>query len=117
MLVPRFVGEKLGWWDEDYFFYGEDLDFCFRIKKAGYKIYFVPTFRALHLKGISSGIKKVSKEKTHASSATKKLATFHRFHAMEIFYDKHYKDKYPKIVNFLVLNGINFRRKIAEFNL
>jgi GT2 family glycosyltransferase len=117
MLVPRNVGEKLSWWDEDYFFYGEDIDFCYRIKKAGYKIYFVPKFRALHLKGISSGIKRVSKEKTRASEETRKLATFHRFHAMEIFYDKHYKDKYPKVVNFLVLNGINFRKKIAEFNL
>ncbi len=110
MLMPFSVGEKLGWWDEDYFFYGEDIDFCYRLVKAGYKIYFVSEFEALHMKGISSGIKKVSKDVTKASSETKKIATYHRFHAMEIFYDKHYKDKYPKIMNVLVKLGIKARK-------
>lgn len=114
MLVPSEIGEKLGWWDEDFFFYGEDLDFCFRIKKAGYKIYFVPEFRALHYKGISSGIKNVSKDITKATIETKKWATHHRFNAMEIFYNKHYKKIYPKIITALVLSGIKLKRKMAE---
>ena len=66
MIVPREIGEKLGWWDEDFFFYGEDIDFCYRIKEVGYKVYFVPQFEALHMKGVSSGIKKVSKDITKA---------------------------------------------------
>lgn len=114
MMVPYEIGEKVGWWDEDFFFYGEDLDFCFRIKKAGYKIYFVPEFRALHYKGISSGIKSVSKDLTKASVETKRWATNHRFSAMEIFYNKHYKKKYPKIITSLVLTGIKLKRKITE---
>jgi len=28
MIMPYQVGKKVGWWDEDYFFYGEDLQFC-----------------------------------------------------------------------------------------
>jgi len=114
MLVPFNVGDKLGWWDEDYFFYGEDIDFCYRIKKAGYKIYFVPEFKTLHLKGISSGIKSVSKDITKATNETKRRATHHRFNSMEIFYNKHYKKIYPKIVTYLVLVGIKIKRKIAE---
>ncbi len=110
MLMPYAVGEKLGWWDEDYFFYGEDIDFCYRLIKAGYKIYFVAEYEALHMKGISSGIKKVSKNVTKASDATKKFATYHRFRAMEIFYDKHYKNKYPQIMNILVKVGIKARK-------
>lgn len=117
MLVPFEIGEKLGWWDEDYFFYGEDIDFCYRIKKAGYKIYFVPEFKSLHLKGISSGIKKVSKEVTQASLETKRWATNHRFKAMEIFYNKHYKKVYPSFITQLVFAGIRIKKKIAERNL
>ena len=75
-------------------------------------MWFVPEFKALHMKGISSGIKKISKESTKASSSTKKLATYHRFRAMEIFYDKHYKSKYPKAVNFLVKLGIKLKKTI-----
>ena len=114
MIMPFSVGEKLEWWDEDFFFYGEDIDFCFRIKLAGYKIYFVPKFRALHMKGISSGIKKVSKDLTKASVETKRFATHHRFRAMEIFYDKHYKNKYPSFVNLLVKFGIRFLKNTSR---
>ena len=110
MIVPYSVGEKLNWWDEDYFFYGEDLDFCYRIKKAGLKIYFVAEYKALHMKGISSGIKKVSQHTSKASNETKKFATHHRFLAMEIFYKKHYQEKYPRVVGFLVQTGINAMR-------
>lgn len=113
MIVPYDLGERLKWWDEDYFFYGEDIDFCYRIKKAGYKIYFVPQYKALHMKGISSGIKKVSKDVTKATSETRKFATYHRFRAMEIFYDKHYKDKYPRLLTMLVMMGINLKRKLS----
>jgi GT2 family glycosyltransferase len=113
MLVPRNVGEEIGWWDEDYFFYGEDIDFCYTVKHKGYKIYFVPEFRALHMKGISSGIKKVSQNVTKASAETRKFATHHRFRAMEIFYDKHYKDSYPFFVTALVKLGIKLKRKTA----
>lgn len=106
MITRRDVGEKLGWWDEDFFFYGEDLDFCFRIKELGYKIYFVPQYKVLHYKGISSGIKKVSKSISRATEKTRLLATKHRFNAMRIFYKKHYQDKYPKIVTWLVYGAI-----------
>lgn len=113
MIVPFELGEKLGWWDEDYFFYGEDIDFCYRIKQMGKKIYFVPEYRALHMKGISSGIKKVSQNVTKASVETRKFATHHRFKAMEIFYNKHYKKKYPEVVSRLVIIGINIKKYLT----
>ncbi len=113
MLVPRKVGNRIKWWDEDYFFYGEDLDFCFRVKELGYKVYFVPEFKALHLKGVSSGIKKESMGITKASNRTKNLAMHHRFKAMEIFYDKHYKNKYPGFLRAFIIMGIKFKRAIS----
>ena len=113
MIVRRNVGERLGWWDEDFFFYGEDIDFCFRIKKLGYKIYFVPDFKVLHYKGVSSGIKKVSNEMSKATRETKLFATHHRFNAMKIFYKKHYEKKYPKFINWLVLRVIDLKSYLA----
>lgn len=113
LIVDRQLGEKLNWWDEDYFFYGEDIDFCYRIKKRGLKIYYVPEFQAVHHKGLSSGIKKVSKEKSKATRDVKIWATNQRFRAMEIFYGKHYKNKYPWFVTEVVLLGIKMKKVIT----
>lgn len=117
MIVPRKVGEKLHWWDEDFFFYGEDIDFCFRIKKMGLKVYFVPEFKSLHYKGVSSGIKKASSNITKASLETKLKVTDWRFHAMEIFYDKHYKKKYPLFINFLIKFAIRMKWIITKYQI
>src|SRR3989344_9586213 len=113
MIVRREAGEKIGWWDEDYFFYGEDLEFCFRLKEAGWKIYFVPSASALHYKGISGGIKRVSKKITTASIETKRRSTNWRFNAMKIFYRKHYQNKYPFFLTWFVMGGINLKYWIS----
>lgn len=42
MLVKRKVFEKIGLFDKKYFLYWEDVDFCLRAEKAGFKIYFAP---------------------------------------------------------------------------
>jgi len=106
LLVRREVGEKIGWWDEEYFFYGEDIQFCYNIKKMGYKIYYVPDVSILHYGGVSSGIKKQSHHMTTADAEHRKVMQGHRFDAMRIFYKKNYQKKYPKIVNRLVQTGI-----------
>lgn len=109
MIVRREAGEQAKWWDEDYFFYGEDIDFCYQLKVIGWKIYYVPNVFVTHYKGVSGGIKKVSQEITTASEETKKRATKWRFAAMRIFYNKHYKNKYPWIINQLVNLGISLK--------
>lgn len=109
MLTRREAGEEINWWDEDYFFYGEDLEFCYRLKEEGWKIYFVPSVSILHYKGVSGGIKKVSKEVSTANKKTKRMATLARFQAMKIFYNKHYQDKYPRFITWLVMQGVNLK--------
>lgn len=111
LFVLRSVGDKIGWWDEEYFFYGEDIQFCYDIKKAGYKIYYVPDVSILHYGGVSSGIKKQSHHLTTADSTHRKTMQGHRFEAMKIFYNKNYEAKYPKLLNWLVHKGINHLRK------
>ncbi len=114
MLVRREAGEEVGWWDEDYFWYGEDLDFCYKLKERRWKIYFVPEFEILHYKGASGGIKNHSKHVSTATSETKKRAHEARFAAMKIFYDKHYRNKYPGIVRNLILAGISLKKYISK---
>jgi GT2 family glycosyltransferase len=111
LFVRAEIGEKIGWWDEDYFFYGEDLQFCYNIRKLGYKIYYVPDVSILHYGGVSSGIKKQSHHITTADIEHRRKMQGHRFDAMRIFYRKNYSSKYPKFLNLMVHNGINFLHK------
>src|SRR3990172_4972493 len=53
MAVRREAYEKAGGLDEEYFMYGEDLDWCYRIKQAGWKVYYVSGTRIIHYKGES----------------------------------------------------------------
>jgi GT2 family glycosyltransferase len=112
LILRKKVGDKLNWWDEDYFWYGEDLDFCYRIKKAGWKIYYVPRVKIIHYKGVSSGIRKESQKMAKADKETKIRAIKASTQAMRIFYKKHYLDKYPRFLTWLVLKGIDFLEKI-----
>ncbi|HVF69615.1 MAG TPA: glycosyltransferase family 2 protein [Xanthomonadales bacterium] len=111
LFVRREVGEKIGWWDEEYFFYGEDIQFCYNIKKLGYKIYYVPDVSILHYGGVSSGIKKQSHHITTADKDHRKIMQGHRFEAMRIFYKKNYQKKYPRFVGWIVNEGINCLHK------
>ena len=117
MLMPREVGEKVGWWDEDYFFYGEDLQFCYDIRELGYKIYYVGEVKIMHIGGASSGIKPKSQNVTTANIAVKKRVQSWRFDAMKIFFRKNYKKKYPAIIRFVVSQGITFLQKRANAKL
>lgn len=114
MMVRREAGEQINWWDEEFFWYGEDLDFCFRLKEKNWNIFFVPTFKIFHYKGASGGIKKISQHLSSADIKTKKRARYERFRAMKIFYEKHYKDKYPKILSKIVLIGIDLKYRISS---
>ncbi len=113
MLIRRKAGEEVSWLDEDYFWYGEDLDFCFRVKKAGWKIMFIPQYSVTHFKGVSSGIKNHSQHLSSADKKTKLLATRARFDVMRIFYEKHYKNIYPVWLTWLVLKGIDIKEYIS----
>lgn len=113
MMVRRSAGDDIRWWDEDYFFYGEDIDFCYKLKEKGWKIYFVPEVSVFHHKGVSGGIKKNSNHISTADYQTKIIATNARFNAMRIFYRKHYEEKYPKLLTWSVFLAVEARRKMA----
>ncbi|WP_309120857.1 glycosyltransferase family 2 protein [Paenibacillus sp.] len=93
MLVRREVIDRIGGLDEEFFMYGEDIDWCYRIKEAGWRIMYHPATTVIHYKG--------------ASSRRKPFKIVYEFHrAMWLFHRKHYVKKYNFIVNGLVYFGI-----------
>ena len=55
MFVARSVFEKIGLFDDKYFLYLEDMDFCVRAKNANFKIIFEPKAIIWHKNAASSG--------------------------------------------------------------
>lgn len=108
MLMPRSVLNEIGLLDETFFMYGEDIDLCYRIKEAGYKIIYYPETKIIHYKGGSSS------EKTKPKRRNPK--TIYDFHdAMWIFYKKHYIRKYNVVVTVLVFLGIWLKYILSSF--
>lgn len=56
IMVRRDVFEKVGLFDERYFLYLEDADLCFRAKKAGFKVIYVPSAIVYHRNAQSTGL-------------------------------------------------------------
>jgi GT2 family glycosyltransferase len=54
MLVRRSAIEQVGIMDERFFVYGEETDWCYRFKQAGWRILFTPNAHIIHLSGASS---------------------------------------------------------------
>lgn len=103
MMVPHAVLNKVGGFDEDFFMYGEDIDLSYRIQKAGYQNYYLPT-PILHYKGEST-----------EKSSYRYVYVF--YEAMLIFFDKHYKN-YGFVLSlpikisvfFLAMNALLYKK-------
>lgn len=93
MLVRREVIRQIGGLDETFFMYGEDVDWCYRIKEAGWGIHYEPATYIVHYKG--------------ASSRRKPFKIIYEFHrAMWVFHRKHYKHRYSWLTNGAIYCGI-----------
>jgi len=111
LMVKKEVGNKVKWWNEKYFFYGEDLDFCYQIKKNNFNLYFNPNCKITHFQGVSSGLISKSKHLSKASRTTKIKVAKASTNAMRIFYKENLFSQYSFFTKFLVMFGI----KILEF--
>jgi len=100
MLVRGEVVEAVGGMDEAFFFYGEDLDWAYRIKALGWKVYYVPSVKVRHWKRASSRLR-----------ARASLKDFYQ--AMRLFHRKHFAPRYRRWVNALIELGISLREGLA----
>ncbi|MBN2544602.1 MAG: glycosyltransferase [Spirochaetes bacterium] len=93
MIFRRDIIDKNIFFSEDYFLYGEDIDFCYKIKKLGYKIEYVPITEVIHFRG--------------QSSKHNKFDTLKNFYkSMNIFINKNYSPKLSFLSKPLINNGI-----------
>jgi len=95
MMVRSEAIRQVGLLDEDFFFGGEDLDWAFRIKAAGWKIYYNPAIVVQHVK--------------RASFRRNPQAAYEFERAMWLFYCKHYRASTPGWLNALICLGLALR--------
>lgn len=107
-LTRKEILDKVGWFDEDYFFQGEDIDLSWKINNLGYKVIYYPEVSIIHLKGVSTGKNKLWKPRMSLKEKLKvKMATVD---AMEIFFRKRLFNKYPRAFSLFVILGIKVFR-------
>lgn len=109
MLMPADLFRRIGGWDETYFFYGEDIDLCYRIRQTGAAILYYPHVEVLHYKGASSGLRKESADIARPPRETRIRVAKESVRAMKLFYGKFYSQQYPRWLTGIILAAIQVR--------
>jgi GT2 family glycosyltransferase len=100
MVVRREAIEQAGLLDESFFMYGEDLDWAYRIKQRGWRVFYNPAVVITHYKGQSSRQRNV-----------RSILAF--YDAMVTFHRKHYAARTLFAVNWAIFAGIGLRCLLA----
>ena len=100
MMFRRQVYEEIGGFDERFFMYGEDLDFCKRVLDKGWKKVYVSEARIVQFGGQSRSKRKV-----------KSLINF--YEAMWLYYRKHFYNSHSLVLNLIIWLGIQVRMGVA----
>lgn len=100
MLLRSSLLEEVGLLDEQFFMYGEDLDWAYRIKQYGWRIVYYPAVHIWHHK--------------RAASTRRAIPSIRAFYdAMRIFHRKHFAARTPAPLNLLIEMGITLKEGIA----
>lgn len=102
MLIRRQALDEVGGLDETYWMYGEDLDWCLRFRRAGWRVVYDGRVCATHIKGASS----------NARRSPKLNYEFHR--SMAIFYRKNLAPNSTCLANWVVVTAIWARFGVLE---
>jgi|SRR5579862_1536953 len=93
MMIRRECLQSVGLLDDSYFMYGEDIDFCFKTKQNGWKIFYVPTTTIIHYKGQST------QKRSYRM-------IYHWYAAIGKFYRRRIAPRYSIVTNSLVWCGL-----------
>ncbi len=98
MMMRREAYLRVGGLDESFFMYGEDIDWCYRVAQAGFKVYYVHSTKIIHYKGESTKRSDIDEIKLF-------------YNAMQLFVEKHFSTSW--VVEFFLTTGILLRAGIA----
>ncbi len=93
LVIRKSVVDVIGVLDENFFIYGEDMDWCVRAKKAGWKVMYYPHAQIVHYKGVGC---RTNNRKT----------TYEFYRAMVLFHKKHFARECSPLTNLLIYIGI-----------
>ncbi|MBK9246715.1 MAG: glycosyltransferase family 2 protein [Ignavibacteria bacterium] len=99
LAIRRHAFEEINGFDEAFAFYSEEADFCYRLTKQGWGVYFQPKATVMHIRGASSG-----NEMNMSENAVRKLVN-----SKVQFIRKHYTEQQVKL--FISLEIFNYRFK------
>src|SRR4030042_3303383 len=91
-LMRKEVMDEMGIFDPDYFMYTEEVDLCFRLKKKGWKVWYLPRWSIIHYGGASS---------------TSEFPILSEYKGIKIFYQKRMpRWQYPFLRLFLKMGAL-----------
>jgi GT2 family glycosyltransferase len=96
MFIRAAAAKEVGPLDEDYFMYCEDVDYCYRMGRAGWEIYYLPETPIIHYKGEST-----------RKNDYRYVLNFNR--SLYLFYSKHFQKKYFFLFKGFILAGVLIR--------
>ena len=97
MLIRKSSLKEIGFFDEHFFLYFEEVDLCKRAINKGFQIWQIPDAHLIHLKGESSGIKR-------SQNQQKRIPEYwHK--SRRLFLEKHYGIKKRILYDFIFLTG------------
>ena len=94
LMVRRSMLDKVGPLDEGFFLYCEDVDWCIRMREAGWRLYYLPDALITHYRGAST-------------KGRRMVGIYHR--SLLRFYKKHYAPRHGAVVNAAAYAAIGIR--------
>lgn len=102
LLVRREAMEQVGLIDEQFFIFAEEIDWCYRIRKAGWKIYYIPNEGIIHYVGLTT--------RHHKSREVKERFRLMALRNMFIFYKKNYG-----VISMVTFKIVTLLRLLTSF--
>ena len=96
LLMRRDVFSEVGLLDEAFFMYVEEMEYCYRAKKAGFAVAYVPSAHIIHYGGASSG-------------QASKVSILGEYRGLAYFYQKHFSPLHQSLLWFLLKLGAFLR--------